>query len=74
MNAKKYLDAKVEGGSARGGHANNMYVAIYGACNSAGKAYSEYLIEKGFNLILIDADLVVNSNGSMSSSDSHLAE
>ena len=33
------------------------YAVIYGANNKAGKAYSYYLMEKGFNLILIERDI-----------------
>ena len=32
------------------------YAVIYGASNKAGKAFSYYLMEKGFNLILIERD------------------
>ena len=32
------------------------YAVIYGANNKAGKAFSQYLMEKGFNLILIERD------------------
>ena len=33
------------------------YAVIYGCNNKAGKAYSYYLMEKGFNLILIERDI-----------------
>lgn len=44
------------------GPANNdidvrAYAVIYGCNNKAGKAFSYYLMEKGFNLILIERDL-----------------
>jgi len=33
------------------------YAVIYGCNNKAGKAFSYFLMEKGFNLILIERDL-----------------
>jgi len=32
------------------------YAVIYGASNKAGKAFAFYLMQKGFNLILIERD------------------
>ena len=58
LNAKKYLDAS-GGGAAR----EKMYVAIYGAGNKAGKAYAKFMIEKGFNIIIIDSAIIANKHG-----------
>ena len=35
---------------------NRCFAVIYGAGNKAGKAFAYYLMEKGFNLILIERD------------------
>ncbi len=60
FNSKKYLSSKVDSKSlkSRVPPKNDRYYAvIYGANNRAGKAYAHYLIEKGFNLILIESDI-----------------
>ena len=33
------------------------YAVVYGCNNKAGRAYSYYLMNKGFNLILIERDI-----------------
>lgn len=60
FNSKKYLSSKVEAQSlkSRAVPKNDRYYAvIYGANNRAGKAYAYFLLEKGFNLILIESDM-----------------
>ena len=36
---------------------SKAYAVIYGCNNKAGKSFSYFLMEKGFNLILIERDL-----------------
>jgi short-subunit dehydrogenase len=60
FNSKKYLSSKVEGQSLKSRvlpKNDRYYAVIYGANNRAGKAYAFYLLEKGFNLILIESDI-----------------
>ena len=60
FNSKKYLSSKVEAHSLKSRvlpKNDRYYAVIYGANNRAGKAYAYYLVEKGFNLILIESDM-----------------
>jgi len=40
----------------RSNHNENAYAVIYGAGNKAGRAFAYYLMQRGFNLILIERD------------------
>lgn len=60
FNSKKYLSSKVMGQNLKSRvlpKNDRYYAVIYGANNRAGKAYAHFLIEKGFNLILIESDI-----------------
>lgn len=50
FNSNRYLRSTLDNTS------QNYTSVIYGATNKAGKAYSQYLAEKGFNIVMIDQD------------------
>lgn len=53
FNARRYLDAKTPDPK----RAVSAFAVIYGAANKVGRAYSQFLLEKGFSIILIDRDM-----------------
>ncbi|CDW86984.1 UNKNOWN [Stylonychia lemnae] len=54
-NSKKFLASKIE---KQNSEYERYYAVIYGAGNRAGNAFAHYLATKGFNLILIERDLM----------------